>query len=52
MGGHGSSMRSARAQLDRLEQIDNIVEIVTPENIAFQYRFAGPFRRFVALLVD
>jgi uncharacterized RDD family membrane protein YckC len=45
-------MRSARAQLDRLEQIDNIVEIVTPENIAFQYRFAGPFRRFVALLVD
>ncbi len=25
--------------------IDTRVELVTPENIAFQYRLAGPFRR-------
>ncbi len=33
-------------------QIDTCVEIVTPENIAFQYRVAGPFRRLPALLID
>ncbi len=33
-------------------QLDNTIEIVTPENIAFHYRVAGPFRRFVAVLLD
>lgn len=33
-------------------QIDNSIEIVTPENIAFRYRAAGPFRRFLAYLID
>ncbi len=33
-------------------QLDTIVEIVTPENIAFQYRVAGPFRRLPAYLID
>jgi uncharacterized RDD family membrane protein YckC len=33
-------------------QIDTRIEIVTPENIAFQYRIAGPFRRLPALLLD
>jgi uncharacterized RDD family membrane protein YckC len=33
-------------------QIDTRVEIVTPENIAFQYRVAGPFRRLPAFLID
>jgi uncharacterized RDD family membrane protein YckC len=33
-------------------QIDTRVEIVTPENIAFQYRAAGPFRRLPAFLID
>jgi uncharacterized RDD family membrane protein YckC len=33
-------------------QIDTCIEIVTPENIAFQYRVAGPFRRLPAFLVD
>lgn len=31
---------------------DTRIEIVTPENIAFQYRVAGPFRRLPAYLVD
>jgi uncharacterized RDD family membrane protein YckC len=33
-------------------QIDSTVDIVTPENIAFHYQVAGPFRRFPAFLLD
>lgn len=33
-------------------QIDSRIEVVTPENIAFQYRVAGPFRRMPAYLID
>ncbi len=33
-------------------QLDTTIEIVTPENIAFQYRVAGPFRRLLAWLID
>jgi uncharacterized RDD family membrane protein YckC len=33
-------------------QIDNTIRIVTPENIAFHYRLAGPFRRLPAFLID
>ncbi|MFO0870370.1 MAG: RDD family protein [Pirellulales bacterium] len=32
--------------------LDTTIEIVTPENIAFHYRVAGPFRRLPALLLD
>ncbi len=32
--------------------LDTTIEIVTPENIAFQYRLAGPFRRLNAYLID
>lgn len=32
--------------------LDTAVEIITPENIAFRYRLAGPFRRFPAFVVD
>lgn len=32
--------------------LDTRIEIVTPENIAFQYRVAGPFRRLPAYLAD
>ncbi|HEX7376008.1 MAG TPA: RDD family protein [Pirellulales bacterium] len=32
--------------------IDTRIELVTPENIAFQYRVAGPFRRLPAYLID
>jgi uncharacterized RDD family membrane protein YckC len=35
-----------------LPPIDSTVEIVTPENIAFRYRVAGPFRRFPAFFLD
>jgi uncharacterized RDD family membrane protein YckC len=33
-------------------QLDSTIQIVTPENIAFNYRVAGPFRRFPAFLID
>jgi len=33
-------------------QLDTSIEVVTPENIAFQYRVAGPFRRLPAYLID
>jgi uncharacterized RDD family membrane protein YckC len=33
-------------------QFDTTVEIVTPENIAFRYQVAGPFRRLPAYLID
>jgi uncharacterized RDD family membrane protein YckC len=33
-------------------QLDTTIEIVTPENIAFHYRVAGPFRRLPAYLID
>ncbi|MCI0361463.1 MAG: RDD family protein [Planctomycetaceae bacterium] len=36
----------------RQQPIDSIVQVVTPENIAFEYRIAGPFRRLPALLID
>ena len=34
------------------EQLDTSIEIVTPENIAFRYAVAGPFRRLPAYLID
>lgn len=33
-------------------QLDSRIEIVTPENIAFHYVVAGPFRRLPAYLID
>ncbi|TWT78143.1 RDD family protein [Posidoniimonas polymericola] len=33
-------------------QIDSHVQVVTPENIAFEYRVAGPFGRVMAYLID
>lgn len=34
------------------QQLDTRIQIVTPENIAFEYQVAGPFRRLVAYLID
>src|SRR5262245_53433763 len=42
---------SWKEERDR-EQVDTTVDIVTPENIAFHYRVAGPFRRLPAYLID
>lgn len=36
----------------RPRQLDSRIEIVTPENIAFHYTLAGPFRRLPAYLID
>lgn len=32
--------------------LDTSIEIVTPENVAFDYFLAGPFHRFLAFLLD
>ena len=32
--------------------LDTTIEVVTPENIAFDYQLAGPFRRLPAFLMD
>lgn len=32
--------------------LDSVISIVTPENIAFEYRIAGPIRRFPAFVLD
>lgn len=38
--------------LTRRDVVDNQLLVTTPENIAFQYQVAGPFRRVVAFLLD
>jgi uncharacterized RDD family membrane protein YckC len=35
-----------------LPQLDTHIEVVTPENIEFEYRVASPFERLVAYLLD
>jgi uncharacterized RDD family membrane protein YckC len=37
---------------DSPRQLDSRIEIVTPENIAFHYLVAGPFRRLPAYAID
>lgn len=34
------------------QPIDATINVITPENIAFNYRVAGPFRRLLAFLID
>lgn len=38
--------------VQRDKPLDATIEIVTPENISFRYRVAGPFRRLPAFLID
>ncbi|MFO7907132.1 MAG: RDD family protein [Planctomycetota bacterium] len=38
--------------LSNTNQTDTTIEVIAPENIAFIYRVAGPFRRFPAYLLD
>jgi uncharacterized RDD family membrane protein YckC len=45
---HSSSPKPDRHR----EVIDNYWEITTPENISFQYRIGGPFRRLIAFGSD
>lgn len=35
-----------------LQALDTTIAVVTPENIAFDYQLAGPFRRLPAYLID
>lgn len=42
----------AEAVTPERSMLDTRIEIVTPENIAFQYRVAGPFARLPAYLID
>lgn len=34
------------------QPLDTTLRVVTPENIAFEYQLAGPFRRLPALIID
>ncbi|MDA7979255.1 MAG: RDD family protein [Pirellulales bacterium] len=45
-------MSSSAPNSPRGEQFDTAIDIVTPENIAFQYRLAGPFQRAPAYIID
>ncbi len=36
----------------RTDPLDTATKVVTPENIAFEYRLAGPFARLVAFAID
>ena len=38
--------------LSHRDVVDNQLLVETPENIAFQYQVAGPFRRAVAFVLD
>lgn len=38
--------------LGNTEALDSHFKVVTPENIAFNYQVAGPFRRLIAFLLD
>jgi uncharacterized RDD family membrane protein YckC len=37
---------------DLTDQLDTSIDIVTPENISFEYRIAGPFQRLWAYVLD
>ena len=38
--------------ITRSSPLDTIITVATPENVAFDFRLAGPFPRCIALLVD
>ena len=38
--------------MPRNDALDSTIDIVTPENIVFHYRLAGPFQRLPAFLLD
>lgn len=37
---------------EKRHTLDNLLNVKTPENISFQYRIAGPFRRLIAFFLD
>jgi len=37
---------------NNVQKIDTSIKIVTPENISFEYRLAGPFGRLLAYVID
>lgn len=46
----GSELGQKKA--DEPSQLDNMLRVTTPENIAFQYEVVGPFRRLFAYIID
>lgn len=44
--------RDGAGPVPRREPLDSRTRVVTPENIAFEYRAAGPFTRLGAYLID
>ena len=52
---HGSDDLLSPPQPDRMAApaaLDTTIAVKTPENIAFEYQLAGPFRRLPAYLID
>lgn len=47
-----SSADSTRASRRIYDPLDTVYDVVAPENVAFQYRIAGPFLRASAWLTD
>jgi len=47
-----SDTRQSGTHQSGTEELDATIRIATPENIAFQYQLAGPFRRLPAFLID
>lgn len=47
-----TSARESSALPQRTEQLDSHIRVLTPENIAFEYRLASPFERLLAYLID
>lgn len=44
--------RSIAGRMSTANALDTTIAVVTPENIAFDYQLAGPFRRLPAYLID
>ena len=46
------SLQACSRMAYREKPLDATIDIVTPENISFRYRVAGPFRRLPAYIID
>ncbi|MFP6659513.1 MAG: RDD family protein, partial [Pirellulales bacterium] len=47
-----ANYQQGRRMAQGIEQLNTTIRVVTPENIAFEYRIAGPSRRLLAYLID
>ncbi len=50
--GLGTARWKPSVSREQIRVLDTTMDVTTPENIAFHYQIAGPFRRIFAYLVD